>query len=85
MGKSLQKTRSDINLQISSVVHLGGDYKTAQKKSGKKPPQGTGAPPEDVTNVEFWHFGATLGRPLVPTVTTGGEMFMVCYSAYNRL
>jgi len=31
LAKSLQKTRNNINLQISGVVQFQGDYKMAQK------------------------------------------------------
>jgi len=83
LAKSLQKTRNNTNLQISGVVQLQGFYKSAQKFGGS-PPQGTG-PPEKVTNVEFWHFGPTVVRPLALTLTTSGKMFTACYSVYTRL
>jgi len=44
LAMPLQKSRNNINLQLSGVVELGWDYKMTQKISGKGPPQGTWAP-----------------------------------------
>ena len=46
LAKSLQKTRTDVNLQICGLVQLKGYYETAQKIWGKGPPHGAGASPK---------------------------------------
>jgi len=53
LAKSLQKTRNDINLQISGVVQLQGDYNLRTKIWGKGPLAGYRGPPKEVVIVEF--------------------------------
>jgi len=62
----LQMVR-DRNLRVRDVVKLQRHYKKAHKKLGKGAPTGRRAP-ENVSNLQFWHFGPFFGPACSPDV-----------------